>query len=226
MGYSVPAATVSFTGLKYTVTAATGRVMYIALYVNPYTAPGQVIGVSIGSTDVILSTGVDRVVNTFSISLTTTVQVMADFFEYKVGNPELQDTTWDALYGMNIGSTDLTVQIFMYGLTVSWDDPDKPQWVNRIYIDGELVFEATGVTHKGNGHLLVFSRPVLLTSTDMSLRVEFNDQVVHKQWGKGDKWNDNNIYFDWAFWDESETNGGKYVEIRGGPHYSVSWSSY
>ena len=156
----------------------------------------------------------------------TKVELMANYFEFKAGNPVLEPTYLDAIYGMNIGSSDPTVEIFLYGITVSWDDPDKPQWVEKIYIHGELVFDATGVTHEGNGQLLYFEAPLLLTSTDMSFRIEFNDQVIHKQWGMGNKWNDNNIYFDFHFWDASVTNGGKYVEIRGGPNYSESWTSY
>jgi hypothetical protein len=224
--YAIPAATVTFSGLKYTITAATGRTIYVAMNVMADAAPGEVIGIDIDRTDVTLSSTQDRVLNTFGITLTTVVQMMSDYFEYKVGNPVLEPTFWDALYGMNIGSTDSSVDIYTYGITVSWDDPDKPQWVSRIYIDGQLVFEATGVTHQGNGQLLYFTSPIKLTNTDMSFRIEFNDQVIHKQWGMGNKWNDNNIYFDWAFWDESETNGGKYVEIKGGPHYNVSWTNY
>ncbi len=226
LGYATPAPTITFSGLRYTITAATGRVMYVAFVIKADTAPGQVIGIDIDRNDVTLSSAYDGVVNTFGITLTTTVEIMADYFEYKVGDPELEDTFWDAIYGINIGSTDPTVDIYVYGITVSWDDPDKPQWVDKIYIHGELVFEATGVTHKGNGQLLYFEQPVKLTDSPMSFRIEFNDQVIHKQWGKGDKWNDNNIYFDWHFWDESFTNGGKYVEISGGPKYNVSWTAY
>ena len=226
IGYATPAATVSFTNLRYTIFAATGRLMYVAMSVNADTASGETLGIDIDKNDITLSTGTDYVLNSFGITLTTTVANMADYFEIKAGNPVLEPTYLDALYGMNIGSTDGSVEIYLYGITVSWDDPDKPQWVERIYINGELVFDATGVTHEGNGQLLYFEEPLKLTDTDMSFRIEFNDQLIHKQWGMGNKWNDNNIYFDFHFWDNSDTNGGKYVEIKGGPHYTESWTSY
>jgi hypothetical protein len=226
LGYHVPAPTATFPDLTYTISAATGRTMYVALSVKPDTAAGQVIGIDIDRTDITVHSANDRVATSFGITLTTTVELMSDYFEYKVGDPVLDPTYYDSLSGMFIGSTDPTVEIYIYGVTVSWDDPDKPQWVDRIYIDGELVFEATGITHKGNGQLLYFEEPLLITNLPMSFRIEFNDQVIHKQWGKGDKWNDNNIYFDWHFWDESETNGGLYVEIRGGPKYSEGWATY
>jgi len=82
------------------------------------------------------------------------------------------------------------------------------------------------VTHVGNGQLLYFEEPLKLTDTDMSFRIEFNDQIIHKQWGMGTKWNDNNIYFDFHFWDDSGTDGGKYVQIKGGPHFTESWTNY
>jgi hypothetical protein len=222
----LPAPTVSFTGLRYTVFASTGRVIYVAMHVKADTAQGEILGIDIDKTDVSLYSPTDKVAATFSVKLTTTVALMADYFEFKVGAPVLDPTYWDALYGMNIGSSDGTVEIILYAITVSWDDPDKPQWVDRIYIDGELVFDATGVTHQGNGQILYFDEPLRLTNTDMSFRIEFNDQVIHKQWGKGDKWNDNNIYFDFHFWDDSVTNGGQYVQISGGPNYKVSWTTY
>jgi len=226
IGYSTPAAAISFNGLRYTIFADTGRVMYVALSVKGDTAPGEKIGIDIDRTDVSLYSPTDKVLNTFSITMVTTVELMSDYFEFKAGNPVLDPTFWDALHGMNIGSTDSSVEIFLYGITVSWDDPDKPQWVERIYINGELVFEATGVTHVGNGQLLYFEEPLKLTDTDMSFRIEFNDQIIHKQWGMGTKWNDNNIYFDFHFWDDSGTDGGKYVQIKGGPHFTESWTNY
>ena len=226
IGTATPAPTISYTGLRYTIFADTGRLMFVALRVKADTAPGEKIGIDIDKTDVSLSSPIDKVSATFGITLVTTVELMSDYFEFKVGSPVLDPTFWDALYGMNLGSTDSSVEIYLYGITVSWDDPDKPQWVERIYINGELVFEATGVTHNGNGQLLYFDEPLKLTNTDMSFRIEFNDQVIHKQWGMGNKWNDNNIYFDFHFWDDSVTNGGQYVEIKGGPHYTESWTSY
>lgn len=224
LDYSAPASTVTFTGLRYPVEAATGRVVYVALYVKADTAQGEVIGIEIDRTDVTLSSAQDVVLNTFGITVSTTIQLMANYFEYKVGAPMLDPTFLDTIYGMYIGSTDPTVNIVAYGITVSWDDPDKPQWVDKIYIDGELVFDATGVTHKGNGQFLYFIEPVTITNSPMSFRIEFNDQVIHKQWGKGDKYNNNNIYFEWHFWDDSSTMGGQYVEVSGGPHYSISWA--
>ena len=226
IGHATPASTITFSGLRYTIYASAGRVMYLAMNVKTDTAQGEILGIDIDKTDVLLSSAMDRIYTTFGISLSTRVDVMATFFEFKAGNPQLDPTFLDALYGMYIGATSPTVDIYVYGITVSWDDPDKPQWVDRIYIDGELVFDATGVTHKGNGQLLYFENPVKLTSLPMSFRVEFNDQVIHKQWGKGDKWNDNNVYFDFHFWDESVANGGKYVEITGGPNYKVAWQAY
>ncbi len=226
MGYATPAATITFPSLNYTITATASRQMYVVLKIRQDTAPGQVIGIDIDRTDIILSSVLDSVDNLFIISLSTTVKVMASYFEYKAGDPVLVDMFWDALFGMNIGSTDATVEVMIYGITVSWDDPDKPQWVDKIYIDGELVFQATGVAHDGNGLLLYIDEPITLSTTDMSFRIEFNDQVIHKQWGMGNKWNDNNIYFEWHFWDDSVTDGGKYVEISGGTKYTESWTFY
>ncbi len=222
----LPAPTVSFTGLRYTIFADSGRLMYVALHIKADTAQGEKIGIDIDRNDVWLYSPSDKVAPTFSVTLTTLVELMSDYFEFKIGNPVLEPTFHDAIYGMNIGSSDGTVEIILYGITVSWDDPDKPQWVERIYIDGHLVFDATGVTHQGNGQLLYFDEPLVLTNTDMSFRIEFNDQVIHKQWGKGDKYNDNSIYFDFHFWDDSTTNGGQYIFIKGGPSYSESWTTY
>lgn len=226
IGTSAPAPTITFNGLRYTIFADTGRLLYVAMSIKVDTAQGEKIGIDIDRTDIALYSPIDKVVNTFSITLTTSVELMADYFAIKIGDPVLDPTYLDAISGMNIGSTDSSVEIFLYGITVSWDDPDKPQWVERLYINGELVFKATGVTHQGNGQLLYFEDPLKLTNTDMSFRIEFNDQVIHKQWGMGNKWNDNNIYFDFHFWDDSVTNGGKYVEIRGGPNYSEGWQTY
>jgi hypothetical protein len=223
---AAPAPTVSFSGLRYTVYADTGRVIYVAMSIKADTAWGEKLGIDIDRTDINLFSPNDVVVPTFGITLTTLVEYMSDYFEFKVGNPVLDPTYLDAVYGMNIGSSDSSVEIMLYGITVSWDDPDKPQWVERIYIEGQLVFEATGVTHQGNGQLLYFKEPLKLTNTDMSFRVEFNDQVIHKQWGKGDKFNDNSIYFDFHFWDDSSSNGGQYIFIKGGPSFSESWAIY
>jgi len=223
LGYRSPAGTVTFNSLNFTISAISSRQMDVVLKIAPDTAAGEVIGIELDKNDVTLSSVIDSVENTFNIKMTTTVNIMSAFFEYKVGDPELEAAFWDTLFGMNIGSTDSSVEVILYGITVSWDDPDKPQWVDRIYIDGELVFLATGVAHDGNGLLLYFEEPITLTDTDMSFRIEFNDQVIHKQWGMGNKWNDNNIYFDWHFWDDSVTDGGQYVEITGGPNYKVSW---
>ncbi len=226
IGTASPAATITFPGLRYTITAAASRTMYVVLNVKADTGQGEVVGIDIDRNDILLTSGLDVVKTTFGITLKTTIKMMADYFEYKTGDPELEAIFPDAIFGMNIGSTDPTVEVYIYGITVSWDDPDKPQWVDRIYIEGELVFEATGVTHKGNGQLLYFIEPIKITNLPMSFRIEFNDQVIHKQWGKGDKWNNNNIYFDWFFWDDSITNGGQYVEIIGGPNYKIGWASY
>ncbi len=223
---ATPAPTVSFTGLRYTIFASSSRVIYVAMSVKPDTAQGEKLGIDIDRTDILLFSPNDKVKNTFGVTLTTLVELMSDYFEFKVGDPVLDPTYLDAVYGMNIGSSDSTVEIQVYGITVSWDDPDKPQWVERIYIEGQLIFEATGVTHQGNGQLLYFEGPIKLTNTDMSFRIEFNDQVIHKQWGKGDKFNDNNIYLDFHFWDDSVTNGGQYIAIKGGPSYSESWATY
>ncbi|MCK5251502.1 MAG: hypothetical protein KAQ96_01080, partial [Thermoplasmata archaeon] len=77
IGQSTPSPTVSFNGLRYTIYASSSRLMYVAMSVKADTAPGETIGIDIDRNDVILSSPIDSVVNTFNIVLMTKVELMA-----------------------------------------------------------------------------------------------------------------------------------------------------
>jgi hypothetical protein len=222
MAYKASAPTVNFNNLAYVVPAWWTRPLYVVLNVDPSTTSGTIVGISIKESDVTLSTAMDQVDLGLDMTMTSTIAVMSDYFEWRAGDPLLElDNT--AIFNMNIASRDPTVNIQINGLFIDWTDSSMPAYTVRVYVDGVLKFEDDGLNHLGNGIYIPFDTPFDLDSTDNSFRVEFNIHVTKKT-PKKKIYNDNNFIFTWVFGDGSSTNGGQYVVIDGKEDvYDIFW---
>jgi hypothetical protein len=223
ISFRLGAPTVTFSNINYIVPAATGRSLYVVLNVSPGAASGGQVGITITAADVTLSTAQDSVDPALNLIWTTDIAEMADFFEWKLGDPRL-DVDNTVLTDMNIGTTDPTVDVYVAGLIVEWTS-DMPTYTMRVYIDGVLKFEDDGLNHVGTGIYIPFDSPMLLDDIGKSFRIEFDMQVTKKQ-PKKKIYNDNDVLFTWIFGDGSFTNGGQYVLIDGYENaYDIYWKA-
>jgi hypothetical protein len=222
MGFQPAAPTVDFVNLAYVVPAWWTRPLYVVLNVDPSTTSGTIVGISIKDVDVRLSTPMDLVDPALDLTIDSTIAVMSDYFEWRLGDPLLElDNT--AIYNMNMASNDPTVPIQIAGLFVEWSAPDMPAYTVRVYVDGVLKFEDDGLNHIGNGIYIPFDSPADLDGLDKSFRIEFNIHVTKKQ-PKKKIYNDNSFLFTWVFGDGSSTTGGQYVMIDGyEDKYDIFW---
>ncbi|UCC93328.1 MAG: type IV pilin, partial [Thermoplasmata archaeon] len=180
IGFQPSAPTVTFTNMAYVVPAWWTRPMFVVLNVDPSTASGTIVGISIKDVDVRLSTPMDLIDPALDLTMTSTIAVMSDYFEWRLGDPLLElDNT--AIYNMNMASNDPTVPIEISGLFVEWSADDMPAYTLRVYIDGVLKFEDDGLNHIGNGIYIPFATPAQLDGSDSSFRIEFNIHVTKKQ---------------------------------------------
>jgi hypothetical protein len=212
IAYYPAAPVVSFTGLSYTVPAAGGRDIYVLLNIKDGTPAGRMIGMSIKAVDVTLSTVQDSVDPALDLTMNTIIEVMADYFEYKAGDPLLDDDTKTVLYNITIGLTE-DLDVFLAGVNISWSG-GTPDYTMRIYIDGILKFEDDGLNHMYNGFDVLFSSPARLDLFGKSVRIEFDIQVT-KMNPKKKIYSNNDLYFEWIFLDGSRATGGQYVVIDG-----------
>jgi hypothetical protein len=222
ISFQAAAPTVNFIDISYVVPAWWTRPMYVVLNVDPSATPGTIVGISIKTADVRLSTPQDQIDPALDLTMTTTIAVMSDYFEWRAGDPLLElDNT--AIYNMNLGSTDPTVDVYMAGLFVEWTDSSMPAYTVRIYVDGVLKFEDDGLNHLGSGVYVPFDSPIRLDGSDQSFRIEFNIHVTKKT-PKKKIYNDNSFLFTFVFGDGSSTNGGQYVVIDGyEDKYDIFW---
>ena len=223
ISYRLGTPTVTFNNINYIIPAATGRTLYVVLNVSPGAASGGQVGITITAADVTLTTPQDSIDPALNLIWNTDIAVMADFFEWKAGDPRF-DVDNTVLTDMNIGTTDPTVDVFVAGLLVEWSS-DMPTYTMRVYIDGVLKFEDDGLNHIGNGIYIPFDSPMRLDDIGKSFRIEFDMQVTKKQ-PKKKIYNDNDVVFTWIFGDSSFTNGGQYVLIDGYENgYDIYWQA-
>ena len=223
IAFRLPADTVTFDGLSYTVWASGPRNMYVLLNVRDAAPPGSTVGISIKAGDVTLSAAEDTVDPTLDMSWISDIAMMSDFFEWKAGDPVL-DVDNTVITNMNIGITDPTVDVSVGGLTIDWA-ADMPTYTMRVYIDGVLKFEDDGLNHIGTGITIPFDTPMKLSDLGKLVRIEFDMQITKKQ-PKKKIYNDNTLVFTWHFVDGSSSNGGKYVQIDGFEgFYNMYWQA-
>ena len=211
----------TFDNIGYIVHAWWTRPAYIVLNINPGASSGTNVGITITAADVTLSTAQDTVDPALNLAGSTIINEMADYFEWKAGDP-LLDVDNTVVMNMNIGVTDPAVDVYVAGLVVTWTS-DMPTYTVRIYIDGVLKFEDDGLNHLGSDIYIPLNSPMRLDDLGKSFRIEFDMQVTKKQ-PKKKIYNDNNIYFTWMFGDGSFTDGGQYVLIDGYENaYDIYW---
>jgi len=221
-GYTIqelaPAATVTFTGMAYRVKASASRTMYIELDLGSTAPEGALVGVAFSKSDVTLSCAADSVLNTLSLSKTSTVRTMAFFFAYGATGPTLDAATRTNIDEITLTSTDASVDIQIVGIVIEWTLYTRPDYTTRIYIDGVMVFMDDGLNHVGSGGLIILGSPVRLSTTGESTRIYFDTFVTGQV--SAEKRNDFTIT--WVFSDGSTSNGGKYILCQ---NDSASWKS-
>jgi hypothetical protein len=212
---------VSFTSVDYTVMASSSRDLYVLLNIDPFAAPGGMVGITITAGDVTLSSMQDVVDPGLSLVAMSDIAVMADYFEWKVGDPIL-DGERNILTNIVIGSIDPTVNIYVAGLIIEWTS-DMPTFTMRVYVDGVLRFEDDGINHLINGEPIPFITLAGLDAVGKTVRIEFDVQVT-KMNPKKKIYNDNSILMTWVFGDGSVSHGGQYVQIDGfEKYYDIYW---